>query len=128
MPSPTGTFQDGSNLVFGSQQAVIGGVTYDCEKIDVKQGQRRILQTNIYGVPKNKTHVRTLIEGSATLQIPTAAARSPVQFAVFTLLPVGSATPFSFVVEEVGEAFDHEGETKIHITFSEQLQPGQTYT
>src|SRR4030081_2607736 len=103
MPSPTGTLQDGSNLVFGSQSATIGALTYICEKIDIKQGQRRILQTNIYGVPLNKVHVRALIEGSATLQIPTSVARSPAQFAVFSLLPVGSSTPFNFVVEEVGE-------------------------
>jgi len=128
MPSPTGTYQDGSNLVFGSQQASVGGITYTFEKIDIKQGERRILQTNIFGVPLNKAHIRTLIEGSATLQIPTSVARSPVQFAVFALLPVGSGTPFNFVVGEVGEAWDHEGETKIHITFTEQLQPGQTYT
>ena len=128
MSSPTGTLQDGSNLVFGSQQSTIGGIAYNFEKIDVKQGERRILQTNIYGVPLNKAHIRTLIEGSATLQIPTNVARSPAQFQIFTLLPVGSSTPFNFVVGEVGEAWDHEGETKIHITFTEQLQPGQTYT
>jgi hypothetical protein len=127
MPSPSGTYNDGS-LQFGSQTATIGAATYVFEKIDVKQNERRIVQNNQYGVPVQKAHVRTLIEGTATLQFPTSSTRSPAQFAVFSLIPAGSATPFNFIVGEVGEAWDHEGETKATITFSEQLSPPQTYT
>lgn len=127
MPSPSGTYNDGS-LQFGSQAAAVGGISYVFEKIDIKQNERRIVQNNQYGVPVQKAHIRVLIEGTSTLQFPTNTSRSPVQFAVFSLLPAGSSTPFYFIVGEVGEAWDHEGETKCSISFSEQLSPPQTYT
>jgi hypothetical protein len=120
MPDPAGTHSDGG-MQFGSQIAQIGAVNFVFEKISVKRGQRRILQNNESGVPKRKVHVRTLIEGSATIQYPDATTASPTQFAVFALVPAGGGTPVNFILEDVGEEFDHEGETKCQITFSEKL-------
>lgn len=120
MADPAGTHTDGG-ILFGSQVVQINSVNYVFEKISAKKGQRRILQMNESGVPSKKAHVRTLTEGSATLQYPTQTSPSPPQFSVFQLVPAGGGAALSYILEDVGEEFDHEGETKCQITFSEKL-------
>ena|ERR1700676_4852724 len=120
MADPAGTKTDGA-IQFGSQLVQIGGVNYTLEKGSLKRGSRRILQSNIWGVPWKKAHVKTLAEGSGTLQYPTASAVSPALFVNFTAVPAGGAAPVTLVLEETGEEYDHEGETKCSITFSELL-------
>ena len=122
MPDPAGTHADGS-IAFGTQASQFGGAppTFVFEKISTKRGQRRIQQNNIYGVPAKKIHVTTLLEGSATLQYPDATTPSPAQFAVFPLTPAGGGAAINFILEEIGEEFEHEGETKCNITFAIKL-------
>jgi hypothetical protein len=114
-------------MQFGSQLVQINSVNYVFEKISVKKGQRRIQQNNIYGVPVKKIHVRTLTEGTATLQYPDATTVSPPTAAVsgalaqFALVPAGAGAPVNFLCEDTSEEFEHEGETKCNITFSEKL-------
>src|ERR1700736_2338030 len=117
-----GTFQDGA-MQFGSQSSQINGVTYVFEKISVKHPQRRLLQRDQNGVPIKKTHIVDLSEGTATLQLPSATAPAPPRCAVsglnalFSLVPMGGGAAISFLVEEVSEVYDHEGEAKCDITF-----------
>jgi hypothetical protein len=123
---PSGTHADGA-MQFGSQLVQINSVNYVFEKISVKKGQRRIQQNDIYGVPNKKVHVRTLTEGTATLQFPNATAPSPPTAAVsgalaqFALVPAGGGAAVNFLCEDASEEFDHEGETKCNISFSEKL-------
>ena len=123
---PTDTLTDGG-IQFGTQRTQIptGGTMYVLEKISIRRPSERIVQKNEYGVPARKAHKKGLVEGTAVLQLPTATATAPAQHSVFALLnapgPVGGGTPVNYILEEVGEEFEHEGETKVNITFSQKL-------
>jgi hypothetical protein len=130
---PAGTKTDGS-IMFGAQSTLIPtwtdyptntvpGTSFDLEKISVKRGSTRHEQKNIVGVTGKKFHVRNLKEGTAVAQYPTATTPSPAEFSIFTLKAAGSGALVQFLLEEVGEEFDHEGETKANLTFSIMLNP-----
>lgn len=123
---PTDTLTDGG-IQFGTQRTAIptGGTIYVLEKISLRRPSEKIVQKNEYGISVKKAHKLGLIEGTAVLQLPTATASAPAQHSVFALLsapgPVGGGASVNYILEEVGEEFEHEGETKINITFSKKL-------
>jgi hypothetical protein len=123
---PTDTLTDGG-IQHGSQRTAIptGGTIYVLEKISLRRPSERIVQKNEYGVPSKKAHKKGLIEGTAVLQLPSATATAPAQHSIFALLdapgPIGGGASVNYILEEVGEEFEHEGETKVNITFSKKL-------
>ena len=117
---PTPAYADGS-MQFGSQTVIIGGQSYDLKNIKVKRGRRKIVQPDIGGKPKQKVHIETLQEGSATAQFGASTQVEVPQDAVFTLVKIGGTGTRNFIIEDVEDAYEIEGETYNEITFSVKL-------
>jgi hypothetical protein len=117
---PTPAYADGS-MQFSSQSVVIGGQTYDAKTINVKRPRSRLVQPGIGGAPKQKVHLKGLVEGSMTVMLATSTQVAPAQDSVFTLVPIGGSGTKSYVTEEVSDKYEIEGETLCDVTFSEKL-------
>jgi hypothetical protein len=117
---PTPSYADGS-MQFGSQSVSINSVAYILKNIKVKRSRRRIVQPNVAGVPTQKVHIKGLTEGSATAQLAASTTVAPAQDVVFTIVPIGGGSAVNFIVEDVEDTYEIEGETYCDITFSEKL-------
>jgi hypothetical protein len=115
-----GTYNDGS-VVFGSQTVTINAITYIAEDIDIRQGSRKIELQDATGVPNKTAFMRLRYTGTATLQLASTATIAPALFASVNLTPVGGGAALDFIIEEVGQKFTSEGETKVSVTLIEKL-------
>lgn len=121
MPDPTGTKVDGG-VVFGSQEVTISTVDYIAENIQIDADSREIDRGNEYGVPNGQVLVRQKKKGSMTLQLAAAATVIPPLFAEVSITPTGTgATAITFIIKKVGQAYSHEGETKVNVDLVEKL-------
>lgn len=120
MPDPTGTKNDGG-LVHGSQIVTINGVEYIAESFSPTRGSNWLESMNQYGVPNKQAGKITIPTGSSTLQLAASTTVAPPMFTEFTAVPVGGAAPLTWIVSEVGELIQHDGETKVNISFRLKL-------
>lgn len=121
MPDPTGTKVDGG-VVFGSQEVTITAVVYIAENIQVDADSKEIDRNDEYGVPNGQVLVRTKRKGSMTLQLAASTTIIPALFAEVSITPTGAgATALVFLIKKVGQAYSHEGETKVNVDLVEKL-------
>lgn len=126
MPDPAGTFNDGG-LAFGSQSASVtppgggSGVAFIFEKISLKRPTKQTIRRNQVGVPNGQFFTVDVMKTTATIQLPTATTAAPALFSSVPLVPIGGGTAIVFLISEVGEEFEHEGEQKVSVTLSQKL-------
>lgn len=118
MTDHAGTKNDGG-VVFGSQVLSIddrdeNAQNYIAEAFSLTQPSNWNERKNEHGVPNGQWGVEGIATGTATLQLEDATVKLPKLFAEFTATEVGGSV-ITLIVSEVGQAFTHEGETKVNI-------------
>ena len=114
------TYNDGS-VVFGSQVLSINAVNYVADDITVEDGTTIIERTSEVGEVNGQVFLDTVISGSATLQLETTSTVLPPKYATFVLDQAGGGGNLNCIVATVGQQFTKDGETKVPITFREQV-------
>lgn len=118
------TKNDGG-VVFGSQVVTIDDradaeQTYIAEAFTLDDPSNWIVRKDEVGVPNGQFGVDDVPTGSLTLQLEDATVKLPKKFAEFDATEVGGST-VTLIVAKVGQAFQHDGETKVTIDVRAKL-------
>jgi hypothetical protein len=112
-------------VVFGSQEVSIddrdeSAQDYIAENITITDPSNWTVRKDENGSPNGQVGVDDVPTGSMTLQLADSSVKLPKKYAEFTLDEVGGDTA-TFIVSEVGQAFQQDGETKVNVSFRAKL-------
>ena len=115
------THSDGE-VVFGSQILTFGGIFYIAETIDVSRTVQTTQVPDENKTPVKQAFVKTVMTGTAVLQLETATTPAPAIGSVTWMIPVGGTLATRpFFVTSVGEVFRTDGVAKVNIGLTEKL-------
>lgn len=124
MPDAAGTKNDGG-VVFGSQVLSIddrddNAQDYIAEAFSLDDPSNWVVRKNEVGVPNGQFGVDDVPTGSCTLQLADSTVKLPKKYAEFSAVEVGG-TEVDLIVAKIGQAFQHDGETKVTIDIRAKL-------
>ncbi len=119
MPAPV---NDGV-LVFGTQLITIGTlVGLIADDIDLDDPTAILTRKDNVGQPAAEVLMDEVMNGTATIQMPSATVVLPAKGTYFTLTDV-TGTVLHFKVVKFGRKYGNDKETKIPLTFRKAFNP-----
>lgn len=114
-------YNDG-NLPYGSVILTINGVNYETDDFDYNEPLSATLErTSSVNLPNGAVYIAGFREGTATLQLATAATAIPAQFSTFSTAIRGVST--LFVITTVGTPRAKDALHTVAITFRKVVNP-----